>query len=405
MSSRRCGCCFSGTLIVAGYFVVFLLALPHVLHAQVASEESQTQVEFLCPSINEEHPFWGLFLDVMQAASNSLDMQLHVRRFETRFDLIKSAKAALAQKRKPDYLVFPFFLETGEAVLQLAEEAGVYCFTVNMPVPEQDRTKTGVPGSPFTRWLGGISPDEQRVGRVLCDILVNMAKQRSMVAQDGLVHLVGMSGAMDTPVSLAREQGLRQAVARNGAVVDRVVYAFWMKDIAARKMAGLIPQTPKARVVWAASESMALGARRTLQKQGMDAQYLFGGVDWSCEGMHALADGRLDVSLGGHFMEGAWALVCLYDHRHGNMPPSFGLRRTRMWIATRRNASQILKLLDTRAWRFCDFTSLSLTKTHRKDYDFSLSEFLRRSHVSICNDFVPAQDGTSFTSDFHFIAD
>lgn len=85
-------------------------------------------------------------------------------------------------------------------------------------------------------------------------------------------------------------------------------------------------------------------------------QMIVGGIDWSDWGIEAVSKGELDATVGGHFMEGAWALVLIYDHenqRKGSSKPMHF--QTKMALLNKENMALSTALFDTEQWHQIDF--------------------------------------------------
>jgi PAS domain S-box-containing protein len=70
-------------------------------------------------------------------------------------------------------------------------------------------------------------------------------------------------------------------------------------------------------VVWCANDNMALGVVKAIKELGLEQKIVVGGVDWDKAAQEAILNGRMNVSVGGHFLDGAWAAVLLYDYLNG----------------------------------------------------------------------------------------
>lgn len=332
-------------------------------------------VAMLCPSMQEDHPFWGPFLDALESAADSLEMDLRIHRFEgSRFELPESAIRAIYSGEKPDYLLFPYFIETGHEVLELAEQTGVTSYIVNADIPSAEKRLLGAPGKDYSKWFGGMVPDDYMAGLLLGRELIRAAQEQGHVGPDGKVHVIAVSGGRDTLVARKRNMGLLEAIRESQAVLDRLVHCYWDERTAHEKVRLLFEQGADARVIWAASDRMALAAHKAVQECGLEADTLVGGIDWSGPGLKAVAEGKLAASVGGHVLEGAWGLVRLYDHWHGHPRalPEFSF--SRMWTVRDSRAVFVMEFMRKRFWRSCDFKRFTLTHSKRDFYSFLLEE-------------------------------
>jgi hypothetical protein len=99
-----------------------------------------------------------------------------------------------------------------------------------------------------------------------------------------------------------------------------------------------------------------------------------GGIDWTPPSLQAVREGRMVATLGGHFLEGAWALVLLHDFHHGRDFAAEGLDwRTQMVPITRDTVDTFLRFLEGGDWEWIDFRAFSrVANPALKHYDFSL---------------------------------
>lgn len=72
-------------------------------------------------------------------------------------------------------------------------------------------------------------------------------------------------------------------------------------------------------------------------------------------------------------MEGAWALVLIYDreHKHETKPESADFI-TPMALVSKENMEHSAALLDATRWHLIDFKKFTLTHTNAGSYDFSV---------------------------------
>lgn len=101
-----------------------------------------------------------------------------------------------------------------------------------------------------------------------------------------------------------------------------------------------------------------------------------GGLDWSVEGLKNVANGKMTMTHGGHFLAGAWIMVLLKDYLEGieklrknpNVP-------FRMQAITRDNIKTYQQILGDRNWDKIDFSQFSLVnKPEQRDYRFRIEE-------------------------------
>lgn len=336
---------------------------------------------FLSPSPQHGYPFWDDYITFMEVAAKSLGIDLSVAQATNRFEVMDNAKALLNRDDKPDYLVYIYQAQTSIQILAMAEQAGVKSIISNTDVIPQERVEVGRPRSRFGHWIGHIFPDDEQAGYQLAKRLIR--KGRSLgLSEDGIIRLLAVGGSLDATSAIYRKHGLDKALQEDTeARLVRFTLANWRRDVSRRKSRLLMELTPQTRMVWAVNDQTALGVLDAMKALNIrpGKNGLTGGIDWSPEGIEAVRQGAMVGTIGGHFMEGAWALILLYDYHHGHDFAATGLtRHSQMRLIDRQNLDSYLPVLDRENWRELDFKRF--TKTHNPEmerYDFSPDAVVR----------------------------
>jgi ABC-type sugar transport system substrate-binding protein len=225
--------------------------------------------------------------------------------------------------------------------------------------------------------LGELVPDDQQAGYLLGKRLITEARSRG--GSGGWLHLCGVAGAF-TSSSLLRISGLRKAVAEAGDVLlCEVAPANWNRERAAAVTAELLERHPETAVLWSASDEMALGVVEAIRANGHRAgrDVAVGGIDWAPFAFDRIRDGSFTASVGGHFLDGAFGLILLFDHHHGH-DFSATQEQSRFAVADRSNVDAYQRLLSPEAAARVDFGKLSKARNPaRQTYDFSVDAVLR----------------------------
>lgn len=345
-------------------------------------EPRPPRVVFL-DAMQPENPWRRELVGAMSAAAHDLGIDfvdLPVGHWPG--DILEQARQVVAGPGRPDYLLVTLHRGIGPGLLEVAERAGVPVFVINSGLLPADRARYGGPRQHFPHWLGQMLPDDVDAGRQQALLLLEAARARGGEP----VRLVALEGRRGDGSAMLREEGLRQALAASpDAELLQEVRASWKRDEARRKTFLLRRRYPEMGALWVANDNMAMGALQGLADAGAGGQVVVGGVDWTPEALEAVRDGRMVASLGGHFLEGAWALVLLHDYHQGRDFASEALEwRTHMLPLTRDTVDAWLRLRSGTDWEAYDFRAFSRAAhpglTH---YDFSLQALLAQHGASL----------------------
>lgn len=346
------------------------------------SPAGNIRVTFINPDRNG-NPFWDNVTRFMQAVANDLNIQLHVQYADAnRYQAARLAKESIQATPKPDYLIFVYQYGQGLNILREAEKAKVRSFIINTDTSDKNRLTAGAPREKFSYWIGHMFPDDVRAGYELAMQLIEEGRIKINLNRDEHIHMVALSGSRDSSPALDRNMGLKLALQTNPDVtLHQLVFSEWDSQVALQKTSGLLSRYPETTLIWSASDAIALGVVEAIAgKHKIPGNDIFtGGIDWTEKGVTAVHDRKLLTTMGGHFMEGGWALILLNDYHHGIDFSSLGTTiRYRMQAITRKNVQTYLKTLERQNWDAFDFRQHSKAfNPQLKEYDFSLNALLK----------------------------
>ncbi|KFA90799.1 ABC transporter substrate-binding protein [Archangium violaceum] len=363
--------------------LVLALLLPPDAVAQALPEDRPMRVVFL-NALPPGNPWRDNVLGTLRAAANDLRIELTILTVgHWPGEVLERAREVMSGPGRPDYVLLTMLRGSGVPLLELSSRTGVPVFVINSGLLPADAARLGGPRGRFPLWLGQMVPDEVLAGRTLARLLLESSTRGRPPRAP--VRLVALEGRLEDASGLGRSEGLRQAVAGwEGAELLQQVSASWDMDVARRKAELLLLRYPGLQVLWAANDNMALGALRAVEASGRrpGQDVVLGGMDWTPEALRAVHEGRMVASLGGHFLEGAWALVLLYDHHHGRDFASEGLDwRTSLLPVSRANVDAVVEWLGEGDWEAIDFRAFSkVANPALAHYDFSLRALFVQRH-------------------------
>nr|WP_122318478.1 ABC transporter substrate-binding protein [Pseudomonas cichorii] len=272
-------------------------------------------VVFLSPGFASDG-YWHSYARVMQTAADATGMSLKVLYTDrdTRKLLDMAREALKGDAPRPDYLVFSNELNVAPEVLRLSEGSGVRLLAVNNTLTEDQVRILGDLSIRYPYFIGSLVGNDEEGGYLTAKRLISLYPG----VDDGRpVEMLAFSGTNSTPVSLAREQGMRRALAEFPQVhLRQIVLGGWRRDRAQEQARVLLKRYPNIRLIWAANEQMAFGAMDALRERGGEPgkDILFSAINGTAVSLQAQLNGRLSVLATGHFTIGGWAMLLLHDY-------------------------------------------------------------------------------------------
>ncbi len=341
------------------------------------------KIVFLSPD-QSGSSFWGTFVKIMQAAANDLGVELEIVYSKSNGYRLKRDGMRLLNttnlETKPDFFITGYWKGVTPALIEAANEKNIKFFLVNSSVPVKYRAKVGRPRGKYTNWLGGIAPDDLDSGYQLMDMLIQHSKADKNT--DTVLSVSGINGDIDSYVAEFREQGVIRRIKQSNKVKYLGSMAsLWTPVSAEASAEKLIQRNPEIDIFWAASDGIAIGVLSAIKNNGRKSgkDIWVAGMDWTKQGLDSVKSGELVGSWGGHIMEGAWAMVLLYDYYHGvDFIDSLGTNiRTPMSAVTRKNVDKYLQFFSQEQWLKVDFRQFSKhVNTDMQKYRFSVDILL-----------------------------
>lgn len=332
------------------------------------------RVIFISPHLDRPGKFHDLALRYMSIAAPSLGVQLTSLDASSTSDLSEAVRGLLGRPDRPRGVVIVNAKNMAATQLETLDDAGVQTVVAYEGFYQTDRSRVGVPGSPYTSWRAEIMPDDLEVGRLLAGTLLDRAAAEDRRDEDGSIRVLTLSGPF-TQAATNRLTGFREVVQSRENVVYDLRMADWSEEKGHRLTQEYL-EIFRPQVIWAANDSIARGAARALDQAGLTPgrDVLVGGVDWLGDSLQQVATGRIATSVGGHILDGIWALVMVRDALEGHPPPTQRRLASSMVAATADDAASYLRAVDEAYLRTIDFAD----RFSRTDglYDFSLDRLL-----------------------------
>jgi len=364
-------------VIVPLLFSFLLSSVDTCAQSEEKTAIRQLHITLVSPDIDDQD-FWGDVHNFARASAHSLNIKFSVLYNASHHGItyVEQIEQLLNTADKPDAIIAVSYRQQTQKIMKLSQKYNVPVFMINNELPLETKEKIGLPRTKYKTYLGHIAANDYLFSEQLSTFLINKAKR----SQPGkIINVVGISGSRTAPETYNRNLALRDVVARDSSSqIYQVLHADWIAATASRQASAVFKRYKDIDVMWYASDLMALSAIKTLSQQE-ERTVISGGFDWTQQAIVAIKDGKLDASVGGHFTDGGFALVLLYDYFNGkdfsHVYPLFNYSSGGVIHAG--NVDQFYQLLTKKNWSSVDFKKYSRVHNPQlKTYDFSIQSLL-----------------------------
>lgn len=253
--------------------------------------------------------FWNSYIDFMKKGAAELGVDLVVLNADNKPDqMVKSLEDLVA--RPVDGIIFTPYWATAAKGLSLAKEAEI-------PVILTDSYPDFSPQTArFPDYKAFVGPSDADAGRQMAEALFAALKPDA----DGKKVIGVVNGTAGTSVAIDRRKGLGDALKDHPeVVVAGEVDGNFVRDTSQTVFESLYQGHPAIKGVWAANGGTATGVMTALKnagkKPGTDVVVV--AMDLNPENVDAVKSGDLLFDIGGHWLQGGFALVMLFDEIKG----------------------------------------------------------------------------------------
>ncbi|MBP0633567.1 MULTISPECIES: ABC transporter substrate-binding protein [unclassified Cupriavidus] len=355
-----------------------LVKMTHSTHAF----ERRPHVVFLNPGESAERgtgQHWQLVSSFMGMAAMTFNMQLEVL-YAERDHLLMQRQAEEVARRSfpPDYVIIVNEKMAAQQMLKVLAHSPSKILIIHNDLTSEQRQYVGNEREKISNWIGTLTANAELGGFRLMEFLYQRLGRRE-------VNVIGITGDPNTPVSLERAAGVAAFLNQtaNGRICQ-LVFSDWSRADSHQKARVLLARYPEANVMWAANDTMALGALDAVKLN--NAHVLVGGMGALKEALESVIDGGLAGIVAGDYFVGAWAMVLLYDYHWGKDFAKHGgprLKLDYLGIIERTNARRFADVVFRRIEAF-DVRPYSKHLNQREgSYDFDLKHLLKTTTRSL----------------------
>lgn len=316
------------------FIIFFILSYPLSLC-------SAMECIFINPSPKGEI-FWDKVSSVMLAAAADLNIKLTIEYADIdNRKYLALAKKIVNQHSSVDYILFIHKnITVTKKLLDLFEQHKKKSIMFNTQLSEEEYQLLGSPQNHYQYWLGTISPDDTQAGFILAKELIEHTQRK--YPNKNQLTLLGLGGNETSNPAIQRKKGLINALEQYPNVkLTRFIPSQWFYESAYEHTKYILRRHKRVDIIWAASDLMAMAALQAIEEEGLKPgeDTIIGGIDWVPEAISTIKQNKITVSVGGHYLEGAWVLISAFDHHYINSP--IGLQLTQMYPITPDNINAI----------------------------------------------------------------
>ena len=356
-----------------------------LLFTSLAAVAEPIKVTLVNPSIPGT-PFWDRVTAVAFAAAEDLDIKLSVvYGRDNRIFNHQTIKDIAAQKNIPHFVIFMPYGGNAKNSYAVLNNRRIPFVTMERTLHEHEQEDIGLPQEKYSYWLGEVYHDNIQAGRLLAETLVSYAS-----SEFGKLSLtaIGISGSFSGE-SEERVEGFLQSInAHRNIQLLQVVPGGWSRERSRDIIHRLSSRYGIINIAWTASDGMALGVLDSVTSlhSPVKNKIITGGIDWTIEALQKIESGEMTASVGGHFMQAAWALVKIYDHVQGKKVFMVGgnAKPYLLGVITPDNISKYMLLSRAIDWHQVDFKDFTLTHGPEEEtYNFDFTLVLEQLAASV----------------------
>ncbi|APJ04759.1 ABC transporter substrate-binding protein [Silvanigrella aquatica] len=359
---------------ILNYFIIYFIFIFHINSFSIS-------VTFINPGKSDED-FWVTSGKFTEAAAKNLGIKLEsVYAQRNRIYMVKIAEEIAKRTVKPDFVLIVNEKLSAEEIIPILNEAKIKTILIHVDLTKEQKNILKRPREKYKYWLSTIVPDNTYAGYLIAEEIYKDALNK--IKHSTNFNLIAINGDKATPASIERGDGLKKFLEKHSNIhLKQSIYAEWKRDIAFEQMQIMLERYSNINLIWAANDPIALGAlKATKEKNRLPGKNIFlGGLNWSKESIFEVKNGTLSTTVGGHFMNGACALVYIYDYLHGKdlLNNQYEMNIKIFSAIHSFESNEFLKYLDESNWHKINLKNFSKTyHSNIKDYSFNSKDILR----------------------------
>ncbi|WP_449279076.1 substrate-binding domain-containing protein [Leucobacter sp. GX24907] len=251
-------------------------------------------------------PFWTAYMDFVEDGAEQLGLEINAVAANGDEQKQLADVQNLISQGVDGLVITPTSTSVASQLLKTAEDADVEVVVTDR-YPGFEPGEDGQPD--YTAFIG---PNDELAGENIAKTLIDA----------GSSDLLALGGVPGSSVTEGRKAGLETAIAAGGNLVQYQAGDGEAQENGLSAFENLLQANPSgsANGVWCYNDNLCLGAIKAAQNAGRADEYKFGGMDLTPEAITSIENGDYFVSFGGHWLQGGFGLVMLYDKLEGIDP-------------------------------------------------------------------------------------
>jgi ABC-type sugar transport system substrate-binding protein len=285
--------------------LALLLAVLSPLVAQGAAK--QPTIGLIVPTLDAQ--FWNNYVNFTKEGAKALGVNLVVLNANNKPDSMPKFIEDLVSRGVDGMIVVPYWASDKVALrnTKAAKIPLIFADTYSDVSPQDPK---------YPDYVGFIGPSDADAGYRMAIALFEALKPD----EKGKKVIGVVDGTPGTSVAIDRAKGLDKALKEHPEVtVAGRVSGNFVRDESLTAFAPVFHAHPDIKGVWCANGGTATGVMTAIQNAGKmpgtDVQVV--AMDLNPENVQAVEEGKLLFDIGGHWLQGGFALVLLYDHLNG----------------------------------------------------------------------------------------
>jgi len=316
-----------------GMLLIMVLVMALMLATSVMAVSKKPTIGVSVPVL--ANPFWQRYVNFVKQVADQLGVEVKIVDCQNNEGKQIMDIENLIAAGVDGLVVTPQTAQVGPAIIKRAELAGI-------PIVITDRWPGIDPRKyQWDGYVGFIGPDDVDTGYKIA---------KTLIVELGKKNLVAINGVHGASVAEGRYAGLAKALKEFPQA--KLIAVQWIgetPDLGIQVMENYLAAYPGLfDGVWCYNDALAVGAIKALRDAGFGDKLLSHeiavvGMDLNPDAVELIKEGWYYASFGGHWLQGGFGLIMLYDYLKGYPPkPEYRVVRLKLMKVTKENVDAFL---------------------------------------------------------------